>query len=56
MRHDRNALTARYSREQVTKNGFASEEFVASTFHQEGEYLEVKPGIRERSPFTSAMF
>ena len=48
------ALTARYSREEVTKNAFVSEAFIASTFHQQGEDLEVRPEIRERMTFQIA--
>ena len=48
------ALSARYGREEVTKNGFVSEDFVASTFHPKGEDLEVRPEIRERITFQIA--
>ncbi len=48
------ASSARYSREEVTKNGFVSEEFVTSTFHRKGDDLEVKPEIRERIAFQIA--
>jgi chemotaxis methyl-accepting protein methylase len=48
------ALIARYTREEVTKNGFVSEDFVASTFLQEGESFEVRPEIRARMTFQIA--
>jgi len=48
------ALSARYSHDEVTKNGFVGEDFVAATFNRKGEDLEVRPEIRERITFEIA--
>jgi chemotaxis protein methyltransferase CheR len=45
------ALTARYTREEVTKNAFVDGPFLASTFRQDGESLEVRPELRARITF-----
>src|SRR5207253_8925862 len=45
------AEAARFTREEVTKNAYVSEEFIAATFVPAGEDLEVRPEIRRRVRF-----
>jgi chemotaxis protein methyltransferase CheR len=45
------ALSGRYGRDEVAKNGFVGEDFVATTFLPDGESLLVRPEIRGRVTF-----
>ena len=47
------ALSGRYSHEELIKNGFVSEDFVAATFHRKGESSRHR-GRAEISSITSA--
>jgi chemotaxis protein methyltransferase CheR len=48
------AMTARYRREEVTKNVLFSDAFIASTFVEDDDFLEVRPELRARVTFQRA--